>query len=187
MATQKEVAAHLFISEKWVRTLVSKGVLPASHGRGGMDLAKCREAYIVYLKGINSGQVIPENEPELGQLRDENIKRLTSETRLRKENYQLSVLENQYGPWEIITTTLQRVSQGLIIGFESLSAQLKQVWPDMPPEAKDLIDTVIAEGVNELADMRPDLSNCRSSDYEIREQRFETLANGNTTNGSTVA
>ncbi|NQY62644.1 MAG: hypothetical protein HRT38_02785 [Alteromonadaceae bacterium] len=187
MATQNEVAQHLFMSDKWVRHLVSKGILPAGHVRGKMDLAKCREAYIVYLKAINSRQIIPENEPELGELRDENIKRLTTETRLRKENYQLSVLEKKYGPLEIITTTLQRVSQGLIIGFESLSARIKQVWPDMPSEAKDVIDTVIAEGVNELADMRPDLSDFRNSVYEGSEQWVETVANGNTPNGSRVA
>ncbi len=85
MATQKEVAAHLFMSEKWVRELVKKGVLPAGHGKGGLNLNKCREAYITYLKGINSGQVKPSSEAEPDEVRDARIKRKTLETKLRSQ------------------------------------------------------------------------------------------------------
>lgn len=180
MATQKEVAEHLFMSDKWVRELVKKGVLPAGHGKGGMDLDKCREAYIVYLQGINSGQVKPSNEAEPDEVRDAKIKRKTLETKLRKENYQLSVLEKKYGPLEIITETLLRVSQSMGIRLESFSARLKTVWHDMPPEAKEEIDKIIAEGANELADLRPDLSDFRDSDHEGGAAWLESIADGDT-------
>ncbi len=180
MATQKEIADHLFMSDKWVRELIKKGVLPAGRGKGGMDIDKCREAYIVYLQGINSGQVKPPSEAEPDEVRDAKIKRKTLETKLRKENYQLSVLEKQYGPWEVITETLQRVSQSWSIRLESFSARLKSVWPDMPPEAKEEIDTIIAEGANEFADLRPDLSDFHERDHESSAAWLESIADGDT-------
>ncbi len=178
MATQKEVADHLFMTDKWVRELVKKGVLPAGHGKGGLDIDKCREAYITYLKGINSGQVKPSSGAELDEERDEIIKRKILTTKLRKENYQLSVLEKKYAPLEIITETLLRVSQSWSIRLESFSAQIKRVWPDMPPEAKEEIDNIIAEGANELADLRPDLSDFQDSDIDGSSPWLESIANG---------
>jgi hypothetical protein len=166
MATQKEVADHLFLSDKWVRELLKQGVLPNSSGRGGYDLDKCREAYIVYLRGVKTGQVNDKNKQEPDEIRDAKIKRLTLETKLRKENYQLSVLENKYQPLAVITETLLRVAQSMSIQNESFSAQIKQVWPDMPPEAKEKIDEFVAERANEIADIRPDISDFRESDSE---------------------
>lgn len=180
MATQEELASHLFMSSRWLREYIKKGILPASKGRGGYDLDKCREAYIVYLSGVKNGKVQSHSEEEPAEVRDANIKRKTLETKLRKENYQLSVLEKKYGPIKIITVTLQRVSQSWTIRLESFSARIKRAWPDMPDAAKDVIDTVIAEGANELANMRPDLSDYRESDHDGGEQWAETLEDGET-------
>lgn len=180
MATQIEVAAHLFLSDKWVRELLKQGVLPSSGGRGGYDLDKCREAYIVYLRGVKSGQVSGQKEAEPDEVRDAKIKRKTLETKLRKENYQLSVLENKFAPIEIITETLLRVSQSWSIRLESFSAQIKLAWPSMPPEAKEEIDNIIAEGANELADLRPDISDFPESAYEGGSDWLESIADGET-------
>jgi phage terminase Nu1 subunit (DNA packaging protein) len=46
MASQIEIAAHLNLSDRQIRNLVADGVLPASRGRGGMDLDACRLAYV---------------------------------------------------------------------------------------------------------------------------------------------
>lgn len=180
MSTQIEVAKHLFLSDKWVRELIKKGVLPSSSGRGGYDLDKCREAYIFYLRGVNSGQVKGPSESEPDEIIDAKIKRKVIQTKLRKENYQLSVLENKYQPLEIIIETLLRVSQSMSIQNESFSAQIKQVWPDMPPEAKDRIDEFVAERANEIADIRPDISDFRESDPESDSNWLESLEDGNT-------
>jgi hypothetical protein len=180
MATQKEVAEHLFMSDKWVRTLIKKGVLPVGQGKGGMNVERCREAYISYLQGINSGQVKPSSEAEPDDVRDAKIKRKTLETKLRKENYQLSVLENKFAPIEIITETLLRVSQSWSIRLESFSAQIKRVWPEMPPEAKEEIDNIIAEGANELADLRPDISDFPESAFEGDSSWLESIEDGDT-------
>jgi hypothetical protein len=65
MAIQKEVAAHLFMTSKWVGELVKKRILPSDNRKCGMDVGKCREAYIAYLKGINFGSIKRPDEPEL--------------------------------------------------------------------------------------------------------------------------
>lgn len=178
MATQIEIAKHLFLSDKWVRELLKQGVLPTSSGRGGYDLDKCREAYIVYLRGVNSGQVKDQSEAEPGEVIDAKLKRKTLETKLRKENYQMSVLENKYQPLAVITETLLRVAQSMSIQNESFSAQIKLVWPDMPPEAKEKIDEFVAERANEIADIRPDISDFRESDSESDSSWLESIEDG---------
>lgn len=55
MATQKEVTAHLFKVSKWVGELVKKGTLPSGNRKGRLDICKCREAYVAYFKGVDTG------------------------------------------------------------------------------------------------------------------------------------
>jgi terminase small subunit / prophage DNA-packing protein len=57
MATQEEVAQHIDLSSRQVRTLVKSGVLPSSSGTGGLSLDDCRMAYIRYLRGRATGRV----------------------------------------------------------------------------------------------------------------------------------
>ena len=55
MATQAEVAAHLFLSDRSVRDLISRGVLPAAR-RGELDLDDCRRRYIDHLRMTAAGR-----------------------------------------------------------------------------------------------------------------------------------
>jgi len=56
MASQKDVAAHLDMTERQVRELVARDVLrPPADGRG-YDLAECRERYLLYLRGVVAGR-----------------------------------------------------------------------------------------------------------------------------------
>ena len=57
MATQREVADNIDLSDRQVRTLLKQGILPAGKGTGGLDLDSCRVAYIRYLRGLATGQV----------------------------------------------------------------------------------------------------------------------------------
>lgn len=56
MATAKEVGAHLDVSDRTVRELQAKGVLPASEGRGSLDLDACRIAYVRHLREQAAGR-----------------------------------------------------------------------------------------------------------------------------------
>jgi phage terminase Nu1 subunit (DNA packaging protein) len=56
MATQKEVAAHLDLSQSAVSQLASSGVIKAANGRGGYDVDDCRTAYIRHLREVAAGR-----------------------------------------------------------------------------------------------------------------------------------
>lgn len=55
MATEKEIAAHLDLSDRSVRELKRKAVLPPA-GKGQMDVDACRLAYIRHLRGAAAGR-----------------------------------------------------------------------------------------------------------------------------------
>lgn len=55
MATQAEIAAHLDLSDRSVRELLDKGVLPNAR-RGALNLDQCRVAYIRHLREMAAGR-----------------------------------------------------------------------------------------------------------------------------------
>jgi len=55
MATQQEIAEHLDLSERSVRELLDKGVLPPAR-RGGLDRDACRVGYIRHLRSVAAGR-----------------------------------------------------------------------------------------------------------------------------------
>lgn len=55
MATQAEVGAHLDLSDRSIRELLEKGVLPNAR-RGALDLDACRVAYIRHLRETAAGR-----------------------------------------------------------------------------------------------------------------------------------
>lgn len=56
MASQRDVARHLSLSQQAVSKLVAAGVLPHSSDRGGMDLDRCRGLYIAHLREVAAGR-----------------------------------------------------------------------------------------------------------------------------------
>ena len=55
MATQAEIAAHLFLSDRSVRDLVAKGILPAAR-KGALDVDDCRRRYLEHLRMVAAGR-----------------------------------------------------------------------------------------------------------------------------------
>ncbi len=55
MATQAEVGAHLDLSDRSIRELLDKGVLPNAR-RGALNLDQCRVAYIRHLRETAAGR-----------------------------------------------------------------------------------------------------------------------------------
>lgn len=123
MATQVDIANHLFLSEKWVRELLKKGVLPSSSGRGGYDTDKCREAYIVYLRGLNSGQVSQTSESEPGDVRDEkgtvqHPKRLEGNSKLDvRVVRELQMTMTTTTSKKQLTCSKRSIYKGLVLNF----------------------------------------------------------------------
>ena len=57
MATQAEIGAHLDLTDRSVRELLSKGVLPPAR-RGEHDLDACRLAYVRHLRAVAAGRAL---------------------------------------------------------------------------------------------------------------------------------
>lgn len=56
MATQREVAEHLGVSQPTVAKLVAAGVFQPTGARGGLDLDACRKAYLGRLREEAAGR-----------------------------------------------------------------------------------------------------------------------------------
>lgn len=57
MATQAEIGTHLDLSDRSVRELLTKGVLPSAP-RGEHDLDACRLAYVRHLRAVAAGRAL---------------------------------------------------------------------------------------------------------------------------------
>lgn len=56
MATQKEVAVHLDLSQAAVSQLATGGILKPTNGRGSYSVNECRVAYIRHLREVAAGR-----------------------------------------------------------------------------------------------------------------------------------
>jgi terminase small subunit / prophage DNA-packing protein len=141
MATQNEVAQHLFISQQRVAQLIDKQVLPDAD-RGSHDIDACREAFIRHLQEIASG----------------DDKALASErTRLAREQADSIALANAERRNELLPRSeIVAAWQGLIA---SCRAKLLAIPTRMAPQianlkkpavVKEKLTTAIHEALDEL-------------------------------------
>lgn len=175
MATQSEVAAHLFISDRQVRNLITDGVLPSSKGKGGLDIEECRKRYIDYLRGQKTGQVKaseeldPYDENDLVgginvEYEDARKKQLDADTR----EFKLKQLRKEFVPIDLLVYSVSKLSEMLVANVLSLPMKMKVADPSLSARSIDKSKKVIADLCNELADFDIDLS-----DYNPVDQDFD--------------
>lgn len=156
MATQKEIAEHLDLTERHVRRLLKDGVLPPSKA-GGYDVDACRHAYIRYLRGVQSGQIRQQQElPEEGQQADNPTDRLEWE-KYRKAKRENDEAEGLVAPVSSLTNALQKAGAIIVANLESLPLLIKRNWPEVTGDQITMVKAAVAECRNTIADMRIDL------------------------------
>jgi|GEM_PF-497720 len=165
--TQEDIAKLLGISSRQVRNLTQEGFLPAAIGRSGMDPLACNHAYITYLRRSKSGTPKPETEQE----DEETFAKLERDLKIEERREKLAMLkakrvlfEKSYAPIDVIVDTLEQVCARVGTRLDTLLPKLKNAWPDMPPEAVEVLEAVIAAVLNECADVQPNLSDYIDSD-----------------------
>lgn len=156
MATQKEVAEHLDLTERHVRRLLKDGIIPPSKA-GGYDFDSCRLAYIRYLRGIQSGQVKPANpidseQPDAPKAGDYTA--LLEFEKYRKTKRENDIEEGLVAPVALLTDTLQKAGAIIVANFESLPLLIKRHWPEVTGDQITMVKKAIAECRNVIADMR---------------------------------
>lgn len=157
MATQIEVAAHLDLSDRQVRTLVTDGVLPASKGAGGLDLDACRLAYIRYLRGMKSGQVRPEV-PTLSEGLDPDAEAKLTQERLRLTSAQAEgqelkndITKRKSVPTGFATYVLSRLAAEIGSILDTLPMTLKRRHPDLEVRHIESVQRELAKARNRAA------------------------------------
>ncbi|MDN8599027.1 hypothetical protein Q0A17_06310 [Citrobacter sp. S2-9] len=179
MATQVEVAAHLRLSDRQIRNLSDLPGAPKPKGRGGWDLDAWRFFYIEYLRA-RSRDVTDGDEPEVGESsperdREQRLKNEERQERILIARVKRRILARRYAPIELISAAVTRTSVELRTRVESWPSRLKKIWLDMPTEASQLLLKELAAALNELADIRIDLSGYDVSDIERDLDRIEAL------------
>ncbi|MGM0703876.1 MAG: terminase small subunit [Pseudomonadota bacterium] len=178
MATQLEVAEHLDITDRQVRSLLQSGVLPGSKGRGGYDLNACRLAYIRNLRGQLNGQVkSPEAEPEgdaidplLEHKREQEEYLLTRERRIGQQQ------KNEIGarkvvPSEFAIFSLSKLAAEIAAILDTLPLTMKRKHPDLEPRHLDTLSRELAKARNQAAGLHETIP-------EHLDEYHDTLANG---------
>lgn len=150
MATQAEVGKHLDLSERSIRELLDRGVLPNAR-RGSLDLDLCRVAYVRHLREMAAGRAT-------GPAGDD----LTAErARLAREQADHYALKNAAARLEllpraditrVVTEAFQRVRDQLTSLPARLSAPLARVTD--PAEIRSRLSDAIHVTLAELAEER---------------------------------
>ncbi|ELQ2514284.1 helix-turn-helix domain-containing protein [Vibrio vulnificus] len=160
--TQSDVAELLGISDRQVRNLINKGVLPAAIGKQGMNPLACIHGYAAYLRQSNT----VEKDPETDREDEETFAKLERDLKLEEKREKIFMMrakrvlfEKSYAPLDVIIDALEQVAARISTRLDTLLPKLKNAWPDLPPEAVEVLETVIAAVLNECADVQPNLSD----------------------------
>lgn len=146
MATAKEVASHLDVSDRTIRDLQSRGVLPQA-ARGALDLDACRIAYIQHLRERAAGR---QGEAEPG-----NLDLVHERARLAKEQADRIASRNAIDRGELVA--ISAVTQAVVSAIELSKARLMRV-PAIVAKAdsglKERIATAIEDALEDLSAVR---------------------------------
>jgi len=149
MATQKELAAHLDLTDRAVRELFDKGVLPGD--RKSPDIDACRTAYIRNLRERAAGRDKPERDPaapdpdvELALMRREQ-RELIRTKRLKAQGQLVSRADFVTA----FSGVVGRVKSYLLKLPKTMRAPLAAATD--PTEVQELLDAEIRRALDELA------------------------------------
>ncbi|EJS1626295.1 hypothetical protein H2666_17245 [Vibrio cholerae] len=167
--TQSDIAELLGTTDRTVRALVSKGVLPDQVGRNGYNPTACIHSYIAYVRKVK-----PEDEkPETSDFSEDDFDKVDRQLKQDERRERIAMMkakrvlfEKSYAPVEVIVETLEQVSSRIGTRLESLLPKLKNAYPELPPEAVETLESVIAAVLNECTDVQPNLSDYMDGDPE---------------------
>lgn len=160
--TRSDIAQLLNISVRQVSNLIAQGVLPAAKGRNGMNPLACIHAYVAFKSQgkelVSKEETLPQNEEVAFEKRERQLKLEDRQETIAMKRAKRVLFEKTYAPIEVIVDALQQVGSRMSSHIDGLVPKIKLAWPDMPPEAIEVLEIEIAATMNECADVQPDLS-----------------------------
>lgn len=179
MATQKEVAEHIDLSDRQVRNLLQSGVLPASKGVGGYSLDDCRLAYIRYLRAQASGQARrsepdDDEDSDVSGLEEKKLEEEFRWTRERRIAQQLKneVASRQQLPAEFASFALSRLAAEITSILDTLPLTIKRRHPDLEARHLDTLNRELALARNQAAGLDGKLP-------EVLDEYFQHIEGAN--------
>ncbi|GAB1133819.1 MAG: hypothetical protein WLagBPW_38810 [Shewanella algae] len=134
-----------------------------------MNPLACIHGYAAFLRRSNS----VEKDPETDREDEETYAKIERDLKLEERREKVFMMkakrvlfEKSYAPLEVIVDALEQVAARVSTRLDTLLPKLKNAWPDLPPEAVEVLETVIAAVLNECADVQPNLSDYMDSDPE---------------------
>lgn len=156
MATLSEVARHLFMAPTDLNFHISKGTWIDRRPRGGYDIDKCREAYIMWVRArLKRGRSAEMSEDGAGSLTDE---------RARKERAMAEKIEMQNARTRGDLIEAEAVEAGMQAMIFRCKARLRAIPSRLAPLIQGEID--LAE-INAIAS--------RMIDEALQELALETF------------
>jgi len=155
MATQREVASHLDLTDRAVRDLVARGVFPRA--KGTLALEACRVAYIRHLREIAAGRRSDD---------DESLDLVAQRARLAKEQADEKALTNAQLRREVVPS--DDVERGYITLATTISQRARAIAPAIcedlaaesdPAKCELLVETAIDDALSELANVGRELDD----------------------------
>jgi terminase small subunit / prophage DNA-packing protein len=154
MATQAEIAAHLDLTDRWVRKLVNGGKLPSSEGRGGYDLDACRLAYIRYLRGVASGQTKEQkSDDEENPNGEKDYSAELEKEKWREKRRENDIAESLVAPVSVLTDALEKVADQVVPILDSIPLEMKRLNPKLTGHDIQTVKKAIARARNAVADV----------------------------------
>lgn len=154
MANQTELAAHLDLSTRRVRSLVADGIIPATKGKGGFNLDSCRLAYIGYLRGLSSGQV--KNDSPMDSTGTSYVEMLDFE-KYREKKMKNDIADGESAPIELLSIALDKTFYQLTSILEALPLNIKRANPSLTGGDITVIKKEVAKCFNAMASAEIDI------------------------------
>ena len=151
MSTQKEVAEHLDLTDRTIRTLIDKNVISPASGKGGLDLDACRVNYIRHLRGLARGQIKEEKpfDPDA-----EDVEAQIELEKLRKLKRENDIAEGVVASVDILCGALSDVSAQIVPLLDALPLQMKRANPKLTGHDITIVKKCVAKCRNAVAAAR---------------------------------
>lgn len=158
--TQVEIAAHLDISDRRLRELLTEFNL--DHKR--VPLADIRVKYIRKLREEAAGRAAS------GDLDLPTERALLARSQREGQDIKNEVARGTYAAIELLTDVLSNASQAVVDRLDQIPAGMNRVCPDLPQAARDLVMAEIASARNEMVRKTASLVADALDDGDVQEQ-----------------
>lgn len=158
--TQAEIAAHLDISDRRLRELLTEWHLDHKQ----VPLADIRIRYLRKLREEAAGRAAADSTVDLPTERG-----LLARAQREGQEIKNAVARGSYAPIEALTDVLSNASQAAVDHFDQIPAGINRVCPDLPQPVRDLIMTEIARARNEMVRKTASLIADTLEDHDIQE------------------